>query len=134
MLLFFPVVLIEFGKWDPSKVGGNYNDFVKYIFYSMESVWSVMRIKGQGKKTHRQFSVILDLKGLSFRTVTTIDGKINNENSTNRKQSWVNWRQWILFYRGLAMQGILEGVKVFEANYPETLRVGLIVNGELNHV
>lgn len=71
------MILIEFGIWDASVVGANYKDFVKFLFYSNESIWRIMEAKGQGKATHRQASIIVDLKGLNFRQVTTIDGKQN---------------------------------------------------------
>lgn len=32
------------------------------------------------------------------------------------------------------MQGVMEGVRAFEANYPETLRVGLLINGTLQEI
>lgn len=97
---FSSVLILPIGLWDASKVGAVYYDFVKYCFQSFECMWTITQLQGKGQKTHKQFSIIIDLKNLSFRTVTSLD----------------------------AMQGIMEAVRAFEANYPETMQVGYMLN------
>jgi len=95
-----PVMVLPIGSWDPYKVNGKYNDFVRYCYQSIEHLWKVTQRKGRDCNVHQQFSIILDIKGLGMKNVTSIE----------------------------AMKGILEAVKSFEANYPETMRIGFIVN------
>ncbi|CAL8125539.1 unnamed protein product [Orchesella dallaii] len=95
-----PVIVVPLGEWNPGKVTGNFNEFVRYCFNGIETVWKLMQRTSQGQNKYNQFCVVLDIKGLSYKHVSNLD----------------------------AMQGILEVVKAFEANYPETLKIGLIIN------
>ncbi|ODN04858.1 SEC14-like protein 2 [Orchesella cincta] len=95
-----PVIIVPIGLWDAGKVTGNYNEFVKYCYNGIETVWRTVQQTSQGQNGYNQFSVVLDLKGANYKQVTNLD----------------------------AMQGVLEVVKAFEANYPETLKFGLLIN------
>ncbi|CAG7694879.1 unnamed protein product, partial [Allacma fusca] len=92
-----PVVVAPYGKWDLKKCAdlGEKEEFVKYCDQLFESMISKM----EGKKTPNgdpvtQFVIIVDNKGLVYRTLASVG----------------------------AVDMSLQAVRRFEANHPEVLK------------
>jgi len=95
-----PIAVIPMGRWNAGAAAGKRDEFVRLGIQNFETVWTLMKIRSKDKEAIPQSTVIVDLEGLGWRQYTSVD----------------------------ALQGTLTLLKYFEANYPDTLRLGIIVN------
>jgi len=95
-----PIVHIPFGRWCLDAITGKRDEMIRVATQYFEKVWRMMLFNSRGKEFVAQFSIIIDMEGLGWRTLTYVD----------------------------ALQVGVHMIKLFEANYPETLRVAVLVN------
>jgi len=95
-----PVIHLPMGRWKPEAVTDRRDEYIRMGIQYFETVWAAMKFQAKDKDAIPQFSILIDLEGLGWRSMTYAD----------------------------AVQGSLHMVKIFEANYPDTLKVAIIVN------
>ncbi|XP_021956875.1 SEC14-like protein 2 [Folsomia candida] len=94
------VIVFPVGTWVTAAVSGKREEFTRWAIQVLEKTWALMRFNSKGKDYIPQFCAIIDLEGFGWRHLTCYD----------------------------AIQGFLNMFKVFEANYPDTLRSAFIIN------
>ncbi|XP_035710301.1 SEC14-like protein 2 [Folsomia candida] len=95
-----PIVVIQTGLWEPAHVSGMKTDLVRYLLLIIEKCRRVLYARSTNRDYIPQFSVIIDCLGLGWKHYLSYDG----------------------------IQAAILALRYFEANYPDSLRLGAAVN------
>ncbi|CAL8072756.1 unnamed protein product [Orchesella dallaii] len=94
------VLYAHVGIWDPQVAQGRYEELMKLAFHELENLTQFTKHYSLQRKYFSKMVVIINLEGLSFAHVSTVD----------------------------YIRALVSLLKAFEAYYPESLKVAFLIN------
>lgn len=78
-LIFFAVICVNIGDWDPAKTQGRYEDIMKTAFHEIEKLTLFSKFFSLRSNSFSKLIAIINLEGLTFAHCTTVECKLKNE-------------------------------------------------------